>query len=247
MDWPYKQNGCEMVWIKIDNGKINIKVGVIYMPQESRTKLDILKDIYAEIEKEIKDAAENGFSLLILGDLNCKVGDVIKGNTKELTKGGRLLLKMVERNKMTIVNAADTCEGLWTRIEEQQQSVIDYVLMFEEELGVVERMEIDEDKNMTPYYIDKADNGKRKYTDHCLISGTLDITLTEDKQPKYVKIIGNEGWKRFREKIREEKISDLIMDDRSIQQSYEEWNSRVLEIKDKCSKKVKKKKEMESK
>ena len=74
--------------------KIKIKIGVIYMPQESRTKLDTLKEIYQAIEREIEEAAENGFSLLVVGDLNCKVGGVINGNTEDLSKGGRLLLKM---------------------------------------------------------------------------------------------------------------------------------------------------------
>ena len=156
------------------------------MPQESRTKLDILKEIYQAIEREIEEAAENGFSLLVVGDLNCKVGEVIKGNTEDLSKGGRLLLKMVQRNKLSIVNSLDVCEGLWTRIEGHQKSVIDYVITFEEDVGIVEKMVIDEEKNNTPYNIDKDDEGRRKYTDHSMVSGTLNITLTEEVQPKYM-------------------------------------------------------------
>ena len=109
------------------------------MPQESRTKLDVLKEIYQEIETEVKEAEEKGFSLLLLGDFNCKVGDdSIAGNTTEISKGGRLLTKMTKRNKLSIVNAQqDICEGLWTRIEGMQKSVIDYVICFEQDLKMV--------------------------------------------------------------------------------------------------------------
>ena len=232
----YDKNGCEMVWAKIENSKVKMKIGVVYMPQESRTKLEVLKEIYNVIENEVKEAAEHGFSLLIVGDFNCKVGNFIGGNTNEITKGGRLLTKMINRNKMAMVNAQqDICKGLWTRIEGMQKSVIDYVICFEEDLKMFKQMDIDEEKNRTPYHIEE---GSRKYTDHCMISGTLNITLMEETQPKYVRVLGTEGWSKFREAIERENISKII-DGRCIQSTYLEWNDKVLKIKDSCSKKVK--------
>ena len=56
------------------------------MPQESRTNLSTLKEIYKEIEVEIDKANKNGESTLILGDFNCKVGNYIKNNKEEVTK-----------------------------------------------------------------------------------------------------------------------------------------------------------------
>ncbi len=233
----YKKHGCEMVWVKIENTKIKVKIGVVYMPQESRTKLDILKEIYQEIEMEIKEAAENGFSLLLLGDLNCKIGSVIKGNTEEITKGGRLLKTIIKRNKLAVGNAQDVCEGLWTRIQGHEKSVIDYVIMFEEDIEIMQEMMVDEIKNITPYYVDKLEN-KRIYTDHCMVTGTLNIMMTENIQPKYVKIMGEKGWAKFRQEIENVKLSELI-DDRCIKTSYTEWNDTVLRIKQKCSRKAK--------
>ena len=32
-------HNAEMLWAKMDNGKVKFKIGVIYMPQESRTTL----------------------------------------------------------------------------------------------------------------------------------------------------------------------------------------------------------------
>ena len=55
------------------------------MPQESRTKIDKLKEIHQVIEEQIDEARSKGESILILGDLNCKVGKEIEGNTREVT------------------------------------------------------------------------------------------------------------------------------------------------------------------
>ena len=123
---------AEILWNRLDNGKVKIKIGVVYMPQESRTKLDKLKEIYKTIEEQVAESRNNGESILILGDLNCKIGKHIQGNTDEITKGGRLLLNMVKKFKLKIVNADPCCEGRWTRIEGQCKSIRDYVIVFEE-------------------------------------------------------------------------------------------------------------------
>ena len=49
----YRINQAEMLWQKLDNGSVKIKLGLIYMPQESRTKVDKLSEIYKIIEDEI--------------------------------------------------------------------------------------------------------------------------------------------------------------------------------------------------
>ena len=52
---------------------------------------------------------------------------------------------------MKSVNADSCCEGLWTRIEGQERSVLDYVIMFEEDMRLLGNMKIDEEKDITPY------------------------------------------------------------------------------------------------
>ena len=125
----HKLHDAEILWQKMYNNKIKLKIGVIYMPQESRTNLESLREIYRLIEEEVADAQQKGESILILGDLNCKVGKTIEGNKDEITKGGKLLLKMMKKYKMKMVNAEECCEGLWTRAEGEQKSILDYVLV----------------------------------------------------------------------------------------------------------------------
>ena len=67
------------------------------MPQESRTKVEILREIYSVIEEEVREAAAEQYGLLLVGDLNCKVGDErIQGNLKKITTGGRLLNSLIK-------------------------------------------------------------------------------------------------------------------------------------------------------
>ena len=170
-----------------------------------------------------------------MGDLNCKIGTVIGGNKDEITKGGRLLLKMVKKYKMKVLNAENCCNGVWTRIEGCKRSVIDYVMVFEEDVQYVKSMEIDEEKDITPYYVDYVDSGKRKYTDHCMITTTWELSLQENKSNTYATVIDKAGWERFREKMKVEQVSKIIDGNEDIRNTYSRWNQRVVEIKDLCS------------
>ena len=74
-----EKEDCEMLWMKVDNGEIAIRIVVVYMPQENKTKLDVIKNIYKKIEEEIERAIRNGERVVLMGDLNCKVGREIEG------------------------------------------------------------------------------------------------------------------------------------------------------------------------
>ena len=237
-----KLHNAEMLWCKLDNGTVKSKIGVVYMPQESRTTLSQLKEVYQEIEKEIAEAQQRGESLILLGDLNCKVGDVIKGNVNEVTKGGRLLIKMMKKFKLKLVNADCCCEGIWTRIEGMSRSVLDYVIVFKDDIHLVERMQVDEEKDITPYYVERiGGEDVRRYTDHSMITTMMKLNYQAEKSKTYAMVMDDEGYKKFREKLKEDKVSE-ILDGDDIRQTYTIWSKKVMEIKDSCSKRVKIKK-----
>ena len=48
------EKGYESIWIVIDNTKVKLKMGIIYMPQESKTPKEEMKDIYKNIRNEIQ-------------------------------------------------------------------------------------------------------------------------------------------------------------------------------------------------
>ena len=235
----YRMHDAEILWERLDNGFIKLKIGVIYMPQESRTRKAKLKEIYEVIEEEVLSAQQKGECVLILGDLNCKVGGMIKGNNNEITKGGKLLLKMTKKCKLAILNAEECCSGLWTRIEGSQKSVLDYVLVSEEHTNLVRSMEIDEAKDITPYYVEKGDNGdETKYTDHCMMTATMNISLLREKSKTYTMVMDENGWAKYRHMLEEENVSDII-NNCDITTTYPIWRCKVSEILDQCRKKVK--------
>ena len=134
-----------------------------------------LKEIYKVIKQQIKEAGENEELVFIVGDLNCKVGGEVKGNRNKASKGGKKLLKFVEKEGMALVNSKDICKGTWTREEGGKKSVLDYVRINKEEIGSVEEMSIDEGKEITPYGMEQ---NRRVYTDHNTITLQINWVLT---------------------------------------------------------------------
>ena len=86
-----------------------------------------------------------------MGDFNCKIGVEVKGNTETVPKGGKIMKNLSEKTNMQIVNTMELCKGTWTRVENGKKSVLDYVLIDKEEIKCLERMDIDESKDITPY------------------------------------------------------------------------------------------------
>merc|ERR1712113_595776 len=117
--------GRESVWIVIDNGRVKLRIGVIYAPQESRTSKENLSEMYADIEAQVIQAKARQQSVLLMGDFNCKIGESIKGNKPEISVGGRLLLNLTKNNNLQILNQSEKCTGLWTRCEGLSRSVLD--------------------------------------------------------------------------------------------------------------------------
>ena len=85
--------------------------------------------MYNNISKQISIAQEERQQVLILGDFNAKVGTYIEGNKPTMTKRGRQLMK-----------------GLWTRVQSQERSILDYVLTNSKLLSTVTEMTVDEKK-----------------------------------------------------------------------------------------------------
>lgn len=86
----------ESLWIVLDNTKIKLRIGVIYTPQESRTVKEQYKQMYESINEQILLAKEKEQNLVLLGDFNCKIGEEIKGNKKEVSKSGKNFMKMAK-------------------------------------------------------------------------------------------------------------------------------------------------------
>ena len=58
----------------------------------------------------------------------------------------------MDKLNLKIMNTSSTCKGLWTRVEGDHKSVLDYVIMNKEDEELVESIRIDEEHEITPYH-----------------------------------------------------------------------------------------------
>ena len=130
----------EGMWITLSNNRNNIRIGVVYAPQEKETKVNKLKLMYKSIKEQIKEAKAKRQEVLIVGDFNCKVGTIVAGNTEEISKGGKLLKELIKNQNLRLLNTSKKCNGLWTRVEGEKKSVLDYMIVEAENEELVKGM-----------------------------------------------------------------------------------------------------------
>ena len=177
----------------------------MYAPQESRTLVSELTKMYNLIEEQVDKGKERQQKIMVVGDLNCKIGKVIKGNSENVSKGGRLLMKLVEKMDMEIINGHPKCKGLWTRVEDETKSVLDYVIINKDHVESVEEMKIDEEREITPYSKGSIE-GERTYTDHnTIIINNMNWRITSIRKSKE-RLVMNEKSKRNFKKATEKGI-----------------------------------------
>ena len=92
-----------------------------------------------------------------------------------------MLLEILEKERLELVNTAEVCKGKWTRQLKDSCSIIDYIIVSEEDMKNIEEVIIDEQKLITPYRISKVDDKEEEiYTDHNAILCRL--KWNQDKQ-----------------------------------------------------------------
>ena len=226
----------ESLWIVINNKRIKMRIGIVYFPQE---KDQDIKEIYKVIKQQVRESAENRESVIVVGDFNCKVGEMVKGNKKEISNGGRKLVKFAEKEGLVIGNAMEICEGTWTREEGKSKSVLDYVLFDEEMAEHIKKMRIHDnnDREISPFHLRKETKGKIKmvYSDHNPIVVETDLVMKQVKTEESTKrrVMTEEGWTKFRTELEKRKVSKQWEDGEDLQVVYEKWCQEIEEVKKK--------------
>ena len=112
-------------------------------PQENATSNNELKIMYNNISKQISIAKKERQKVLILGDFNANISTYIEGNKPTVT----LVIKMAKKYDLVIINKEkEVCKGLWTRVQHQERSILDYILTNSKLLLTVTEMIVDENK-----------------------------------------------------------------------------------------------------
>ena len=235
---------AEQLWVTISNQRINIRIGLVYAPQESRTKKAELKIMYDKIKDQIEKGKTNKEKTLVMGDFNCKIGTEVKGNALTVTKGGKLLKDLTEKTNMEIINCTELCTGTWTRQENGQKSVLDYVLVNKEEIKSIEQMHIDEEKEKAPY---TQAEGRKVYSDHNTIILEANWIITSLEEKKISFCMTQKGKEQLKQITDNTQLSKIWEGNGTTQEKYTLWNQKVMEITDGIFKKTKQRKKGRSK
>ena len=222
----------ESLWLLMSNDRVKVRIGNIYAPQESRTKIEVFEGMYEHIRGHKMEADKKGEKVIVMGDFNCKIG-------KQPSKSGKVLKQVVKESGMVVLNQHEKCEGKWTRIQGEQKSTIDYVLVDKVDGKYLKKMVIDEDKINTPYHVTRE--GK-VYTDHCAIEVVMDwYTAYKEEEVEYVTNY-KKCVEEFQKSTDGDKLTRIASQEKGITEKYSEWQEGVDAIMKRCFEGSRKKK-----
>ena len=224
---PSEKEDTEVLWVKLETSDTNLKIGLVYFPQEQKTRVKEIKEIYKELDKEVKKSREKEETMVIIGDFNCKIGTEIRGNYDLVTKGGKILKEWTKKQELLIVNTTDKCRGLWTREEGGTKSVLDYMLINKEKEEELIEMLIDEEREMAPY----GEYETRKvYSDHFTIMVTMNTKLSvERKKTSPRKIMTKKGINKYKKLLQQKSMRQIIKKRDKLEDKYNKWSKCVKE------------------
>ena len=228
-------NNHESLWIKVGNHIAKLKIGVIYMPSEN-VKKHIIEEAYKEIENEVRNINDNE-DIIICGDFNAK----LKMDQQEQSDAGVIMHNFISKNKLNAINLTDKCSGIWTRVEKDSKSVIDYVLTTSD--SIIKKMIVDEDRSFSVQYLKKEKNIMRTiYSDHnaIWISVFWKNVISRNMDEKSYVMTKN-GLQKYNMEIQNLQLSKSINEHNDVNKEYSNWERKVTEIYKKQMKSVKKK------
>ena len=149
----YGEN-AEFITVRLCFGLESIRLILAYGPQEGDAK-DEIEDFYENLQIQIDRSVLKGDSVLIVGDLNAKLGKtVINRDIHDMSANGKLLYDIINKYNLCVVNALRLCKGVFTRVNNKnsaEKSVPDYVIVSSNLSDNIQSMTIDEGKLFTPW------------------------------------------------------------------------------------------------
>ena len=127
----------------------------------------------------------------------------LKNNKETITKEGRNLKRLVEKGNLCIVNGeSNQCEGLWTREQGGQKTVIDYVTTTKRHLNTIKTMKIDKEKEFGTYKVERQDikQCRETYSDH---NAVMLILHQQNGSKRQEKIITKKGCQKYEKFIKQ--------------------------------------------
>ena len=219
----------EITWVSVRRqAQRPLFIGVYYGKQEKRVTKNEIENEFGELTEEILEKKRDGDIMLCM-DGNAKIG--LLG--EEVSRNGKVLLKMVDEVPLVIINSTEKCKGKVTRVNRKkpsEKSAIDFVMTCEEAEDLIEAVEIDEEQILT------VKNDKAA-SDHNSIFITMNISDIDHHQTE-PKIIWNtnaseEQWDGLIARLSsyQQESKDLMKDSEiPMDDCYEKWFSGIEKI-----------------
>ena len=134
--------------VRIEYPRLNVRIVVAHAPQETAT-LEDRTEFYEEVAIEAERCCDTGDKLIIVGDFNGRIQSQ-NGQIESSSPNGKLLQGLVLENDLRVGNFSPKTVGHWTRMQTKngilEKSVLDYILMPDDTMSLLESMTIDEEK-----------------------------------------------------------------------------------------------------
>ena len=117
----YGEN-AEFITVRLCFGLESIRLILAYEPQEGDAK-DEIEDFYENLQIQIDRSVLKGDSVLLVGDLNAKLGKtVINRDIHDMNANGKLLYDIINKYNLCVVNALRLCKGVFTRVNNKNSA-----------------------------------------------------------------------------------------------------------------------------
>lgn len=138
----------ERLWVKVCFGEDKpMYIAVAYFPVEG-TDTDVTDELYSQLLSEVMRIAdqEEDPCILIMGDMNARIGREISYGDPVLNSNGTRLLNFRDDSDLNILNCSKLCSGKITWSRGNLKSTIDYMLCSDDFMNRVSNLVIDEER-----------------------------------------------------------------------------------------------------
>ena len=123
--------------------------------EQRKYKKEEVEEKWGRLRRELEDIRRRGEFCVCTGDLNKLVGNIIPGNSPNVSLGGKLLRKLLDTGNWILVNGLGgeiVKGGPYTRQDPAtgNQSCLDLFIVSKNMLPFIDTLVIDSDRKMTP-------------------------------------------------------------------------------------------------
>ena len=233
-------SNAEFISVRLCSQPSSIWLILSYGPQEKESE-NKRTDFYESLSIQIQHAQMEGDMVILVGDFNAKLGsDVMKGDIHSVSKNGQLLWDVIKTFNLEVINTADICRGVFTRIKatkkKVEKSVLDYMIVSNQFKDQFLSCLIDEDKQLTPWHNLKKG---RVYSDHNFILFSFTCLPGKGQTKSGGSNVWNfndtNGWEKFMNLTDSSKeLYSAEANNEDIDKMYSCWNIKLNSILHKC-------------